>query len=62
MFMDMPTDKAKVGTYIDQDLKADLEKLAELESRSVSNFVELLIKQAVEKAKAEGKLPRTSES
>ncbi|HEY9879438.1 MAG TPA: ribbon-helix-helix protein, CopG family [Leptolyngbyaceae cyanobacterium] len=52
----MPTNKAKVGTYIDQELKEELERLAELESRSVSNFVELLIKEAVAKAKAEGKL------
>ncbi|HEY9876867.1 MAG TPA: ribbon-helix-helix protein, CopG family [Leptolyngbyaceae cyanobacterium] len=56
MTASMPTNKAKVGTYIDQELKEELERLAELESRSVSNFVELLIKEAVAKAKAEGKL------
>lgn len=52
----MPTNKAKVGTYINQDLKTELEKLAELESRSVSNYVEILIKQAVASAKSEGKI------
>jgi hypothetical protein len=52
----MPTSKAKVGTYIDQDLKDSLEELAALESRSVSNFVEILIKEAVAKAKSEGRL------
>jgi len=52
----MPTNKGKVGVYLDKSLKADLEKLAAYESRSVSNFVELLIKDAVEKAKSEGKI------
>jgi len=52
----MPTNKGKVGVYLDKSLKADLEKLADSESRSVSNFVELLIKDAVEKAKSEGKI------
>lgn len=52
----MPTNKAKVGTYIDKTLKDDLEKLAETESRSVSNYVELLIKEAVAKARVEGRL------
>jgi hypothetical protein len=52
----MPTNKGKVGVYLDKNLKAELEKLAAYESRSVSNFVELLIKDAVEKAKSEGKI------
>lgn len=52
----MPTTKAKVGTYIDQELKDNLVRLAELESRSVSNYVEILIKEAVAKAKSEGKI------
>ena len=52
----MPTIKAKVGTYIGQDLKDSLVKLAEQESRSVSNYVEILIKEAVAQAKSEGKL------
>jgi hypothetical protein len=52
----MPTSKAKVGTYIDQELKDALEELAELESRSVSNYVEILIKEAVAKARSEGRI------
>jgi len=52
----MPTTKAKIGTYIDQDLKDNLLKLAELESRSLSNYVEILIKAAVAQAKSEGKI------
>ena len=52
----MPTTKAKVGTYIDQELKENLVKLAERESRSVSNYVEILIKEAVAQAQSEGKI------
>lgn len=52
----MPTNKAKLGVYLDKDLKADIEKLAGLDSRSVSNFVEILLKEIVANAKAEGKL------
>jgi hypothetical protein len=52
----MPTNKGKVGVYVDMEVKRDLEALAASESRSVSNFVELLIKDAVSKAKAEGKI------
>ncbi|WP_348235317.1 ribbon-helix-helix protein, CopG family [Leptolyngbya sp. PL-A2] len=52
----MPTNKAKLGVYVDQELKAHVEKLAALESRSVSNFIEILLKELVANAKAEGKL------
>jgi predicted transcriptional regulator len=53
---DVPTDKARVATYIDDELKQKLEKLAETEDRSVSNFLERLIKQVVEQAEKEGKI------
>ena len=53
---DVPTDKARVATYIDEELKQKLERLAALEDRSVSNFLERLIKQAVDQAEKEGKL------
>ncbi|MGI0488869.1 ribbon-helix-helix protein, CopG family [Pantanalinema rosaneae CENA516] len=56
IFEEMPTDKARVATYIDDDLKQKLEKLAALEDRSVSNFLERLIKEVVAKAEAEGKI------
>ncbi|MGL4618724.1 MAG: ribbon-helix-helix domain-containing protein [Chroococcidiopsis sp.] len=50
------THKTKVGTNLDEDLKNDLEKLAKVESRSVSNLIELLCKEAVVKAKKEGRI------
>lgn len=53
---EVPTDKARVATYIEEELKAKLEKLAALEDRSVSNFLERLIKQVVEQAEKEGRL------
>lgn len=53
---EMPTDKAKVSAYIDEELKKDFERLADLESRSMSNLVEILIREAVEKAKQSGRL------
>lgn len=52
----VPTDKARVATYIEEELKQKLEQLAALEDRSVSNFLERLIKQAVEQAEKEGRL------
>ena len=52
----VPTDKSRVATYIEEELKQKLEKLAALEDRSVSNFLERLIKQIVEQAEREGKI------
>ncbi len=53
---EVPTDKARVATYIEEEVKLKLEKLASLEDRSVSNFLERLIKQVIEQAEKEGKL------
>jgi predicted transcriptional regulator len=54
--MTVATDKRKVSAYLPDDLKEDADKLAEAESRSLSNLIEVLLKQAVEKAKAEGRI------
>jgi predicted transcriptional regulator len=51
----MPTDKARVATYIDHELNEKLKELAQMEDRSVSNFLERLIKETVAKAESEGK-------
>lgn len=53
----MPTDKSRTATYISDELRADLERWAAIEGRSISNFVERLILKAVTEAKAEGILP-----
>jgi hypothetical protein len=54
--MVLVTDKKKVSTYLEEGLKQDAEKLAALESRSLNNLIEVLLKAAVDKAKAEGRL------
>jgi hypothetical protein len=48
------TDKSKLMVYLDPTYKKQLERLAEFHSRSMSNFVEVLIKEAVDKAIREG--------
>lgn len=50
---EMPTDKAKIFAYVDEELKKDFEKLCNAESRSISNMVEVLIRKAVDQAKKE---------
>jgi hypothetical protein len=52
----MATDKAKLMVYVDQAYKDGLGKLAALENRSMSNYVETLIIDAVDRAVAEGKI------
>lgn len=50
------TNLRRVTAYIDHDLFDDLEKLAEADSRSVSQMIAVLIKKAVAEAKVDGKL------
>lgn len=50
------TDKEKLMVYIDKDVKEGLRQLAEMDGRSMSNFVEQMIKSAVESAKLAGKI------
>lgn len=50
----MPSDKPRVTVYLDEELKDDLENLARAKDRPVSNFVLVLIKEAITKAKADG--------
>ena len=46
----------RVVVYLSESLKSDLEALAAKENRSVSNLLETVAKDLVEKAKAEGKI------
>lgn len=48
------TDKARLMIYLEPDYKRLLEQLAEVHSRSMSNFVEVLIKEAADKAVKDG--------
>ena len=52
----MATDKAKLMVYMDQPTKEGLAKLAAAQNRSMSNYVETLIIEAVEAAIANGEI------
>ena len=52
----MATDKAKLMVYMDQSTKEGLAKLAAAQNRSMSNYVETLIIDAVESAIAAGEI------
>jgi len=53
----MATDKAKLMIYLPPTYKEGLAKLAALQNRSMSNYVETLIIEAVDQATDEGKIP-----
>ena len=48
------TNKKRITLYIDEDIKAEVEKLAKFHNRSASNFIESLCAEAIRKAKQEG--------
>ena len=54
--MTVATNKNRVSTYISDDLKRDGEKLAEIEQRSLSSLIAILLQRAVDEAKQEGRL------
>lgn len=58
----MPSDKPRITLYVDADIKADVEKLAAQQDRTISNFVVQLIKREIAAAKANGLLPRKAET
>ncbi len=49
--MAIAKDRVRVATYIKKDMKIQAEKLAEQEGRSLSNYIEQLIKQDIIKKK-----------
>ncbi|MBE9160675.1 hypothetical protein IQ265_28200 [Nodosilinea sp. LEGE 06152] len=54
--LSMATDKAKLMVYMEQAYKEGLSKLAAAKNRSMSNYVETLIIEAVEAAIANGEI------
>jgi hypothetical protein len=46
----------RISVVLPEQTKKDLDKLCEVERRSISNFVYLLIQDAIDKAKVEGKI------
>jgi hypothetical protein len=53
------SDSERISVVLPTQAKKDLEKLCDLEKRSISNFVYLLIQDAIDQAKASGKLKST---
>lgn len=51
----------RISVVLPTQAKKELEKLCDLEKRSISNFVYLLIQEAIDQAKASGKLKSTDE-
>lgn len=54
--MTLTTDKTRVSTYIEPRLKEQAEKIAANQGRSLSNYIEQLIKQDVAKAIKKGEI------
>jgi len=52
----VPAKIPRVAVYLSEEVKADLERLANTERRSVSQMAAMLIEEAIARAKAEGRL------
>lgn len=55
------SDSERISVVLPTQAKKDLEKLCDIEKRSISNFVYLLIQEAIDRAKESGKLKSTDE-
>lgn len=58
----MPSALPKLIIYMPADVKADFEKLAKYERRSLSAMALFAIEQEIRKAKAEGKISDNTDS
>ncbi|MGV2828495.1 ribbon-helix-helix domain-containing protein [Myxosarcina sp. GI1(2024)] len=54
----MSTQKPKVSVYLAEDLKIKLQRLANIQSRSMANMAEVLIQDGIERAEESGELPK----
>jgi predicted transcriptional regulator len=52
----VPAKIPRIAVYLSEDVKADLESLANAERRSVSQMAAMLIEEAIARAKAEDRL------
>jgi predicted transcriptional regulator len=50
------TDKKRVSIYITEELKIDIERLANVRRRSMSNFIELSMEDTIKIAKENGEI------
>jgi len=58
----VPAKIPRVAVYLSEEVKADLERLANTERRSVSQMAAMLIEEAIARAKAEGRLQPEDDS
>ena len=54
--MTLATDKRKVSAYLEESVKDKADRLARLESRSLSSLIEILLKEAIRRAEEDGRL------
>jgi len=50
------TDKKRISLYVEENLKVDLERLAKIRKRSLSNLIEVICEEVVMQAKNSGEL------
>ena len=50
----MPSEKPRITVYLEEQIKADLERLAIFNDRSASSYIKVLIKRAIAEAKKNG--------
>ncbi|BAY42018.1 hypothetical protein NIES2111_64140 (plasmid) [Nostoc sp. NIES-2111] len=59
MVLSVVTAKKRISLYLDEALKSDLERLAKIRKRSLSNLIEVICEEEVERAKQSGELKDT---
>lgn len=55
----VPAKIPRIAVYLSEEVKADLEALANAERRSLSQMAAMLIEEAIARAKAEGRLKQS---
>jgi predicted transcriptional regulator len=58
----VPAKIPRVAVYLSEEVKADLEQLANAERRSISQMAAMLIEEAIARAKADGRLQPEDDS
>jgi predicted transcriptional regulator len=58
----VPAKIPRIAVYLSEELKADLEALANVERRSISQMAAILIEESIARAKEEGRLQRDESS
>ncbi len=54
----VPAKIPRIAVYLSEEIKADLETLANAERRSLSQMAALLIEESIARAKLDGRLPQ----